>query len=275
MKTQTIQRQYDEVIAPHYDSDPQEVTGRSLDRALAQIRRERALGDGEEPLNVLDVGVGTGSFLVRLKAALGRDRVQPFGLDLSAKMVEGARRKLPDLVAAVDDAANLDDHFPGQTFGLICSHFITGFVPLGELAPKVWSRLDDGGYFSLVGGTTAGFPALQAKAASRPARWLAGGNGLVIDELVCNPAGRDEVVRTLADSGFAVRAAETFEPALRFRNFREFMDFGYRGGWLTPFLETLGLHRAGLTKRLLLNLFFFPMHDHHSIEIVLAQKVNR
>src|SRR5262245_16820485 len=165
MQTQTIQRQYDEVIAPHYDDDPQSVIGHSLDRALAQIRQLEMFSDGESGLKVFDVGVGTGLFLAKL-LALGGGRVEPFGLDLSAKMVESARRKIPELAAAVDDAANLDAHFPGQSFDLICTHFITGFVPMSVLAPKIHSRLEEGGYWSLVGGTKAGWPALQRKANS-------------------------------------------------------------------------------------------------------------
>ncbi len=80
-------------------------------------------------------------------------------------------------------------------------------------------------------------------------------------------------MRTLESHGFAVRAAETFEPQLRFRDLDEFLEFGYRGGWLTPFIETLGLHNAGAAKRFLMNLLFFPAQDRHSIEIVLARKV--
>jgi SAM-dependent methyltransferase len=271
MNTQTIQRQYDEVIAPHYDLDPQSVTVRSLDRALDQVRKRHLFANGAA-VNVLDVGVGTGLFLAKLKG-LGGPLVQPFGLDLSAKMIDGARRKVPDLVAAVDDAANLDLHFPDQAFDLICTHFVTGFVPMRVLAPKIRNRLAEGGYWSLVGGTKAGYPALQAKANSRLLRWLSGGRSFAVDDLACNPAGREEVVQTLESNGFAVRACETFEPTLRFRNMDEFMDFAYRGGWLTPFIEALGLHRAGVTTRLLLNLFVFPVEDHHNIEVVLAQKV--
>ena len=274
MDTLTVQRQYDHVVAPHYDLDPHKVIGRSLDRALGQVRKRQVLEYGTDPFQVLDVGVGTGSFLTRLKA-LGDDRVRPFGLDLSAKMIEAARRKVPDLVAAVDDAANLDNHFPGESFGLVCTHFITGFVPVGALAPKIWGRLEEGGYWSLVGGTKAGFPALQAKARSRLLGWFCGGDGLSVDDVVCNPAGRAEVVEALESNGFAVRAAETFEPALYFRNFDEFMDFAYRGGWLTPFIEALGLHKAGALTRWLVNRFFFPADDHHSIEVVLAQKVKK
>jgi SAM-dependent methyltransferase len=274
LETQTIQRQYDEVIAPHYDLDPQAVTGISLDRAAEQIRKHRLLEDSAAPLRVLDVGVGTGAFLAKLQA-LGGERVQPFGLDLSERMVEIARRKVPDLEAAVDDAVNLDAHFPDRSFQLICTHFLTGFVPMQVLAPKIWSRLADGGYWSFVGGTKAGFPVLQAKAGSKPLKWLFRGRTLTIDDIVCNPADRAEVVRTLESNGFAPRACQTFKPQLYFKNFQDFMDFAYRGGWLTPFIEALGLHKARAMTRLMLNLFFFPAHDHHCIEIVLAQKVKR
>jgi SAM-dependent methyltransferase len=274
MKTATIQRQYDEVIASHYDGDPQEVIGPSLDRVAKQVGQQHLLADAAGPLRVLDVGIGTGLFLAKLKA-LGGDHIQPFGLDLSPKMIDSARRKIPDLVAEVDDAANLDAHFSNQSFDLICTHFITGFVPMHVLAPKIWSRLENGGYWSLVGGTKAGFPALQAKAGGKLVRWVYGGQKLAVDDVVCNPAGRQEVTQTLQDHGFAIRACETFEPKVRFRNLREFMEFAYYGGWLTPFVETMGLHRANLMTRLLLNWFFFPVQDHHSIEIHLAQKVSQ
>jgi SAM-dependent methyltransferase len=220
---------------------------------------------------VLDLGVGTGLFLAKLRTLAG-ERLQPFGLDLSEKMIEIACRRIPDLEAAVGDAADLAGHFPGQSFDLICTHFITGFVPMRVLAPLIRERLAPGGFWSLVGGTKAGFPALQAKANGRLVRRLSGGRTLAVDDIVCNPSGRDEVVRTLEANGFAARACETFEPPLRFRNLNEFLDFAYRGGWLTPFVEEVGLHRVGRMKRWLMDWFFFPVRDHHSIEIVLAQK---
>jgi SAM-dependent methyltransferase len=273
MQSQTIQRQYDEVIAPHYDRDPQSVIRPSLDRATAQIQSQELFRAGG-PLRVLDLGIGTGLFLAKLKALAG-ERLQPFGLDLSEKMIEIASQRIPDLVSAVGDAADFAHHFPGQSFDVICTHFITGFVPMRVLAPLIWERLEEGGFWSLVGGTKAGFPALQAKANGKLVRRLYGGKKLDVDDIVCNPAGRDEVVRTLEENGFAVRACETFEPPLTFRNLNQFMDFAYRGGWLTPFVETVGLHKAGLMTRLMMNWFFFPVKDHHSIEIVLAQKKDR
>lgn len=271
-QSQTIRRQYDEVIAPHYDADPQSVTGSSLERAAAQIQNASLIRDREPPLRVLDLGVGTGTFLARLKA-LGNGNIQPFGLDLSEKMIDLARAKVPDLVAEAGDAADLAAHFPGQVFDLICTHFVTGFVPMSALAPVIHSRLDDGGCWSFVGGTRAGFPQLQARANSRLARWAFGGKSVSVDTTVCNPADREEVTRTLEANGFEVLTSATFEPPLRFRHLDDFMTFAYRGGWLTPFIESLGLHRAGWLTRLLLNLCFFPVDDHHSIEIHLARKV--
>ena len=274
MMTQTIQRQYDEVIAFHYDLDHQSVTGSTLDRAARQICTEQLLDGDDEPLRVLDVGMGTGMFLAKL-IALGGDAIQPFGIDLSAKMVENAYQKIPNLVAAIDDAVNLDAHFLDQPFDLICTHFLSGFVPLSILAPKICSRLQEGGYWSYIGATKVSFPTLQAKANSRLIRWLSGGRSLRVDDLSFSPANRQEIFQTLEQNGFVVRQCETYQPALKFRNMDEFMDFAYRGGWLTPFIEALGLHKSGWLTQWMLNRFFFPVEDHHSIEIHLAQKVTR
>jgi SAM-dependent methyltransferase len=274
MNTQTIHHSYNDVVAPHYDLDPQGVTGDSLDRALAQLRQEHPLEAGVTPLRVLDVGMGTGMFLAKLKA-LGNGQVQPFGLDLAEQMIEHARRKMPDLVAEVDDAANLDAHFPGQRFDCVCTHFITGFVPMSVLAPKIWDRLEDGGYWSLVGGTRKAYPALQARADSKVLRWLARAGSQKVQDVLCNPADQADAVRTMQANGFRICAAETFEPALKFRDFAQFMEFAYTGGWLTPLIEATRLHEAGAIKRWLMNRLFFPITDHHSIVIVLARKVTK
>ena len=272
MQATTIQRHYDEVIASRYDFDPQSVIGDSLGRAIAQLRRRQIDVVGATHLNVLDLGVGTGLFLEKLRGSRRRD-IQPFGLDISQKMVEIAQTRIPDLIAAVDDAANLDNHFQSQAFHLICTHFITGFVPLATLAPKIGSKLESGGFWSFVGGTTAGFPQLQRKAASLPLKkWLFGESKADVEDLVCNPASQDEVVATLAENGFTVCECETFSPDLHFNDFEDFMEFAYYGGWLTPFVEALGLHKANFMIRLLLNTLCFPTQDQHNIVIALAQK---
>src|SRR5262249_5343791 len=67
MSTTAVHHAYNDVVATHYDLDPQGVIGRSLDRGLAQLRDEGLL-DGRE-LRVLDVGMGTGLFLEKLQSA--------------------------------------------------------------------------------------------------------------------------------------------------------------------------------------------------------------
>ena len=114
---------------------------------------------------------------------------------------------------------------------------------------------------------------LQAKAQSRLVRWLYGAGSRTLEDVLLNPVDRDEVVRTMERNGFQVCEAEVFEPAVDFRNFDDFMEFAYRGGWFTPIIDALGVHKAGPIMRWLANRFFFPIHDHHRIAIVLAQKV--
>jgi len=265
-----IQRQYDEVIAPHYDRDPLSVTTTSLMRALDQLAREDCLSGILPPMDVLDVGIGTGLFYERLRQLAGRD-IRPYGLDISRQMIDVARNRVPDLVAAIDDAANIGSHFEETAFDLICTHFVTGFVPLVELAPAIFSKLKPGGYWSFVGGTSHGFPELQRVAGSPLIRLLFRGRSLDPGALK-TPLNQQEVTGRLREHSFEVCAAETFEPPLEFRNFDEFMVFAWRGGWLTPFIEELGLQNAGGMLRGLLNRFVFPVHDCHRVAIVLARK---
>jgi len=273
MQTSTIQRQYDEVIAHHYDRDPHRVIARSLDRALEQLMWPGRLAHHDDLLRVLDLGVGTGAFLNRLREQVGR--IRPYGIDISEKMIDIARNRLPDLEAEVDDAAHLDRHFVGEQFDVVCTHFVTGFVPARVLAPMIHGRLAPGGFWSIVGGTKEGFPILRQKAQGRLTRCLLGGRTPNVQEMVVYPADRRELTSVLIDHDMAIVAAETFHPAVLFKNFADFMNFAYYGGWLTPFIESLGLHQANAVLRTTLNTFFFPVRDHHSIEIVLAQKNGR
>jgi SAM-dependent methyltransferase len=265
MQSDVIQRQYDEVIASRYDFDPQSVIGDSLDRAVSQICKQ-----DREPLRVLDLGVGTGRFLEKLRSV--PLAIEPFGLDISQKMIDIAQERIPDMTPAVDDAANLDQHFGAQAFDLIGTHFITGFVPLQVLAPKIHSRLDHGGLWSFVGGTRGGFPALQKKTCSVPYRWVFGIKSFDVGDYVHCPCDQDEVARTLKEHHFEVCSCETFEPRVHFDNFSQFMDFAYFGGWLTPFLESMGLHKASPMTKAFMNSLFFPIKDHHSVVIALARK---
>jgi SAM-dependent methyltransferase len=270
MSTETIQHAYNDVVATHYDLDPQGVIGKSLDRGIAQMREEGLFDTGGE-LHVLDIGMGTGLFLGKLRDVLG-DRLVPFGVDLAENMLEVARKRLPTLRAVAGDASDLEAHFPGQQFDCICTHFVTGFVGMRLLAPQIARKLRPGGYWSLIGGTRAAYPALQAKGDSKFLRWLTGAGSRAMDETVLNPADLREVADVMGAHGLDVHKGETFEPELSFPNFDKFMEYGYRGGWLTPLIESMGLHQAGPAKRWVLDRLAFPVADKHNIVIALGRK---
>jgi SAM-dependent methyltransferase len=272
MQAEAIQRHYDEIIASNYDFDPQKVIRDSQRLATGQLRRHLQVGATGRGLRVLDVGVGTGRFLEQLNQDA---HIEPFGLDLSQKMIDIAKERVPRLVAAVDDAVNLAEHFQAVTFDLICTHFITGFVPMSVIASKIRARLDHGGYWSFMGGTKGGFPVLQRAASSKLVKSFVDGRSLNVDDFVCNPEDQAEVVHTLREHGFSVCECETFEPELQFKDLEEFLEFAYLGGWLTPFIEGLGLHRAGKLTHDALNAWLFPLQDHHTIVIGLARKAER
>ena len=159
-------------------------------------------------------------FLSRLKR-LGGDEVQTYGLDLSARMVEIARERVPDLTAAVGDA-DLDLHSPGESFDLVCTHFVTALVPMSVLAPKITpaSRRGDAGRSSR---TRPGSGA--AKEGRREARPLAlrqGQAGCGRHRL--QPGGARRGRADTQTDGFTVLECETFTPRLYFKNLDQFLE---------------------------------------------------
>lgn len=270
MESAVIQRQYDDVIAGQYDRDPQNTTNNSLNRALRHLTMADLLSGVLPAMKVLDVGMGTGLFLEKLRQASDRE-IEPFGIDISSRMAAIAQQKLPDLTAAIDDGANLDQHFCDESFDLVATHFVTGFVPMEHLAPRILARLRPGGVWSFVGGTSAGYPELQRRAAHPLLRLLFGGNTAGLQGMIC-PAGESEVLAVLQKYGFEVVTSETFLPELHFPDFDSFMEYAYHGGWLTPFIEEIGLHKAARWQQAVLNRLVFPIVDHHHIVLALARR---
>ncbi len=155
---------------------------------------------------------------------------------------------------------------------------MTGFVPMRELAPKIWDLLEEGGYWSLIGQTMARYPTLRRledSMANKFIRLVSSTPKLDTSNLVCNPEGRGEVLEIFQANDFEVCQIETFEPKVVFANLDDFLDFGYHNGWLTPFIEKLGIHQASKMLTLLINILLFPVQDNLSIEIALARKINK
>lgn len=270
-----IQRQYDEIIAPNFDMDAKGIYASTYQKGITQIQNTNLL-QSQTPLQVLDIGIGTGSFLEKI-FLLYECEINPFGLDISEKMLDIAKKKIPNLRTIVDNIANLEHHYVGHSFNLICSHFVTGFVPMRELAPKVWNLLDEGAYWSLIGQTMASYPNLRKiedSLASKLIYWVSRSSKLD-DDVVSSPEGHSEVIEILEENDFEVCQIETFEPRIDFANLDDFLNFGYYNGWLTPFIEKLGIHQASKMLSLMINILLFPIQDNQSIEIALARKIKK
>jgi len=270
-----IQRQYDEIIAPNFDIDAKGIYASTYQKGITQIQNTNLL-QSQTPLQVLDIGIGTGSFLEKI-FLLYECEIDPFGIDISEKMLDIAKKKIPNLRTIVDNVTNLEHHFVGHSFNLICSHFVTGFVPMRELAPKVWNLLDEGAYWSLIGQTMASYPNLRKIEDSLASKLIyrVFGSSKLDDDVVSSPEGHSEVIEILEENDFEVCQIETFEPRIDFANLDDFLNFGYYNGWLTPFIEKLGIHQASKMLSIMINILLFPIHDNQSIEIALARKIKK
>lgn len=270
MESAVIQRQYDNIISCQYDQDPQNTTGKCLERALSHLEQEGLFTPVLTAMRVLDVGMGTGIFLEKLRRR-SRRAIEPWGIDISEKMASMARKKLPDLVCEIDDGANLGSHFGGERFDLLATHFVTGFVPIEQIAPRIFEKLEAGGVWSFVGGTTAGYPELQRRAGHPLLKLLFGSGRPELQGMIC-PKNEQDIVKVMSANGFEILTSETFEPALQFPDFAAFIEYGYHGGWLTPFIEEIGLHRAKRWQQAILNRLVFPVADHHSVVLAVARR---
>ncbi|MBR7836555.1 methyltransferase domain-containing protein [Actinospica durhamensis] len=123
---EAVRASYDEVAADYLElvesRFPLDLLGRALLAAFAEHVRADALGP------VADLGCGPGLVTAHL-AALG---VDVFGLDLSPRMVDAARRRFPDLDFAVGSMTALD--VPDGSLGAILAWFSTHHMPPEMLA---------------------------------------------------------------------------------------------------------------------------------------------
>jgi SAM-dependent methyltransferase len=123
-----MRRQFDK-LAPVWDHDREPTAFAALEQALASI-------DGDVR-SALDVGTGTGEAALAIVRRFPDARV--VGIDLSAEMIERARRKAPPgahVEFRVGDAAKIDE--PDFSFDLVtAANMIPFFDELARLiAPR-------------------------------------------------------------------------------------------------------------------------------------------
>jgi SAM-dependent methyltransferase len=133
MTTQnSVSASYDRVAADYTAQIAGELAGKPLDRALLLAFAEQAGALGP----ICDLGCGPGHVAAFLAA--GAANVE--GVDLSAGMIEQARRRYPSIAFRQGDMRSLD--VPDGAFGGICAFYSMIHLQPSELAPAFgeWRR---------------------------------------------------------------------------------------------------------------------------------------
>ena len=174
---------------------PKDIVKRGYDRIGAEYERwsegatdharehyTRVLLDGlPEGAAVLDLGSGSGELLTRQLA--GRFRVT--GVELSSRMVELARRNVPNATYVRDDMASVE-FAPGSFDGVCAFYSLTHLPPeeLPALLRKVSDWLRPGGLFVASMGTAADPGSVEADWVAGVPMYFAGHSAEKNEELV-------------------------------------------------------------------------------------------
>jgi demethylmenaquinone methyltransferase/2-methoxy-6-polyprenyl-1,4-benzoquinol methylase len=173
-------------------------------------RKPRMLGlekAGIQPHDkVLEVAVGPGATLTEILKRVDRTTVV-YGVDLSPKMLEKARRRVSAAGYANVDLQEADARqlpFPDGTFDVLCNSYMLDLIPLGDL-PVVLREfrrvLKPGGRLVLVNmskeneGVLTWYERLYQRLPARLVPYLLGGCRPALAEDLVEQAGFCEVTR--------------------------------------------------------------------------------
>ncbi|HTQ99355.1 MAG TPA: class I SAM-dependent methyltransferase [Candidatus Acidoferrum sp.] len=204
---------YDDIVSQHYDRDHFDLQASSHAAGLAQLRQSGFAGH-----TALDIGCGTGNFLLKLHQAY--PRLQLWGLDPSQKMLAIAKTKqAADYVAGTVETVAF-----AQRFDLISFHFVLAYEALEKLLDFTARYLAPNGTV-LIGTTTMeNFPETFARCDFLDFDLLSG--------FVSNPVSFDALQSRIADHG-AFRIAD-HQPQVKTLEFptRELLhEFVFHSGW--------------------------------------------
>ncbi len=246
---------YDDRVADTYDADALGLLTGVRSLALAQIRGAALPDDA----TIVDLGAGTGLTLVALADRFPRSRM--IAIDLSARMLETARKRLK-LEAHVDDVCNLGRHVAPASVDLALAHFLTTFVDRPRFFRSTAAALRPGGLISVVSTTGDAFRGVRTNVDR-----LLGQVGL---SARLSPAPEDaaSLGAELEAAGFAVVEQETFRKPVVFRNFDEGLQWGTESGFFAHAVESLGPLKLKLLSALSRGLF--PFHDEYVGSALLA-----
>ncbi|VEG89655.1 class I SAM-dependent methyltransferase [Legionella spiritensis] len=243
--------------------------------AIKQIR-EAHLGLKPD-YKVLDLGVGNGFFLEKLKKYLPQATYT--GIDISNEMLERACKVLP-LTVIEASATEASHYLPHHSQDLVLAHFINAYIPIQTLFEEADTLTRANGHFSLITTTYESFPVAQQQLAGFISQdtLLSSVVGHYYKTMVKNTtvaSGLDELLQVFAQHRFEIIESKRLYIPVTLNNIDELALFGLEGTW---FLNSLSLRMLpknfllARLKRLFSKIFTFPYHDTHIIDVILAKK---
>lgn len=263
-------------IASQYDmADCYGAISRSHQCALEQIHQAKL---AEHPDNkILDLGVGDGAFLRKLKLRL--PHAEYTGIDVSREMLKRASEGV-SFKAIEASAAEATNYIPPNSQDLVLAHFINAYIPTDVLFSQAQKVTRENGLFSVITTTYESFPVAQKYLADFIAKGSILSNivGHYYKAVVKNTpvaAGEESLLKALRDHQFEILDHQRIAIPMTLENIDELQLFGIEAAWFLNTLSVPVLPRGFLLqriRRMFSKMFTFPYHDTHIIDVVLARK---
>lgn len=245
--------------------------------ALQQLKSELLDFNLTHQRHIVDLGVGNGSFLNKTQTLFPHAKFT--GIDISHKMLEYAREKLPlnTIEASAAEAAN---YLPPHSQDLIIAHFINAYVPLDILLQEASTLMKANGYFSFITTTYESFPLAQQHLASFIAEssLLSSVIGHYYKAMVKNTTvanNQEELFASFEKHQLQIVASERIQIPITLETIDDLATFGIEGTWFLNSIATKMLPQnfvVSRMKRLFSKIFTFPYEDTHVIDIILAKR---
>lgn len=246
--------------------------------ALEQIK-DAKLGEHRQHFKILDLGVGDGVFLSKIKQIIPQAELT--GIDLSKEMLKKAKEIL-DFHDILGNSMEADKLLPLHQQDLVIAHFINAYMPMQTLLQQAKWMSKANGYFSYITTTYESFPNAQQQLAKFVAKdsFLSSIVGHYYKKIVQQTpvaSGQEEIIQQLHHFNFDIISHQRIHLKIRFENIEEMIEFGNEGSW---FLNVLSAAPFNLGKKFLLEriphffnkIFTFPFEDEHIIDIFLTKK---
>jgi ubiquinone/menaquinone biosynthesis C-methylase UbiE len=246
--------------------------------AFTQIQNAQ-LGEQRQQYKILDLGVGDGIFLQKLKALIPQADLT--GIDLSAEMLKKAKQGL-NFLDIHGDSQEADKYLPLHMQDLVIAHFINAYMPIKSLFQQAKWMTKANGHFSYITSTYDSFPSSQMQLAKFVAEdsflgSIVGHYYKKIVEKTPVASGLDEIMQEMQHFGFTVCDHERIHIPVYFEHIDDMIEFGIKGSW---FLNTLSAGPTPLPKQFIIErfkrvfhkIFHFPYHDEQIVDIFLAKK---